>query len=92
MVPQERPLRTTYWDEMKTVKFNHYHFNGKHNSETGISLLGIYHPLLKLQYKIVSKIPGPMVPLRTSRNWVAILWEQKCTVVGSFKCNKPQCY
>ena len=34
-------------NEMKNVKFNHYHFNGKHNSKKGIPFVAIYHPLLK---------------------------------------------
>ena len=41
--------------EMKKVKFNHYHFIGKHNSKKGIPLVVIYHSLLKSLSKIVSK-------------------------------------
>ena len=41
--------------EIKKVKFNHYHFIGKHNSKKSILLLVIYHSLLKSLSKIISK-------------------------------------
>ena len=40
---------------MKKAKFNHYHFNDKHNSIKGIPLVVTYHPLLKSLSKIISK-------------------------------------
>ena len=69
-------------NEMKKVKFNQYHFIGKHISKKGIPLVVTYHPLLKSLSKIVSKnlyllhmdeeakrvfTPGPMVSFRNSR-------------------------
>ena len=42
-------------NEIKKVKFNQYHFNGKHNSNKGILLVVMYHPLLKSLSKIISK-------------------------------------
>ena len=69
-------------NEMKKVKFNHYHFIGKHNSKKGITLVVTYHSLLKSLSKIISKnlyllhmdeeakrvfTPGPMVSFRSSR-------------------------
>ena len=41
--------------EIKKVKFNHYHFIGKHNSKKSILLVVIYHSLLKSLSKIISK-------------------------------------
>ena len=86
---------------MKKFKFNHYHFNGKHNYK---------HPLLKSLSEIVSKnlyllymveevkrafTPGPMISFRNSRKLSSYLVRAKVypteRVVWSFKCNKPRC-
>ena len=55
MVPQERLPERLIDNEIKKVKFNQYHFNDKHNSNKGILLVVMYHPLLKSLSKIISK-------------------------------------
>ena len=77
---------------MKKVKFNHYHFIGKHNSKKGITLVVTYHSLLKSLSKIISKnlyllhmdeeakrvfTPGPMVSFRSSRKLSSYLLRAK---------------
>ena len=42
-------------NEMKKVKFNHSHFNSKHNSKKCILLVVTDHPLLKPLSKVISK-------------------------------------
>ena len=43
-------------NETKNIKFNHYHFIGKHNSKKGILLVArTIHCFTKLLFKIISK-------------------------------------
>ena len=42
-------------NEMKKVKFNHSHFNIKHNSKKRILLVVTDHPLLKRLPNVISK-------------------------------------
>ena len=74
------------------VKSNHYYFNDKHNSRKSITLVVMYHPLLKSQSKIISKnlyllymdeelkrvfTPEPMVSFKSSRNMSSYLVRAK---------------
>ena len=75
-------------NEIKEVKFDHYHLNGKHNSKKGIPVVVMYHSLLKSLSTIISKnlhllymdeevktvfTPGPMVSFRSSRKLISYL-------------------
>ena len=82
---------------MKKVKFNHYHFIGKHNSKRGIPLVVTYHTLLKSLSKIISEnlyllymdeevkrvfTPRSMVSFRSSRKLSSYLLRAKLYPTG----------
>ena len=73
MVSQESYPERLIDNEMKKVKFDHYHFNGKHNSKKGIPLVVTYHPLLKSVSKIISNKntwTGPANCKKTTRHLI----------------------
>ena len=71
---------------MKKGKFNHCHFNGKHNSK-GIVLVVTYHPLLKSLSKIISKNLYLLCMDEEVKRAKPYPTER---AVGSFKCNKSR--